>query len=783
MDGTVYLVPYRWWRAARASDRQSSAADGAVGTPYAAAPAASSSAATVGSDLVFELQRRDDGELNRVVADGEGGSGRCHALIRGDMWSLAIRWHNEASSKMENSGTSSLSEDAADDVYPVMLRVSAVQGTHVLTVKICKKDNNNENYNRACKLFPVDSEVVYIWDFSGQINSIIMNGWNWMLQDGRHQVENEILLEIQIYASSGFAAHNHESKMAMPTVQNSKMIGSSHGVLFMSNGSLESMDFDVQLSGSSIRSNSTGLTGLDNLGNTCFMNSAIQCLAHTPKLVRYFLGDYSKEINHQNPLGLNGELASAFGQLLRKLWAPENTSIAPHVFKTKLASFAPQFYGFSQHDCQELLAFLGPLSWSVQINFVRTMTVTVFSTDGLSRPSSYTVNVPKSGNCKDLVQALSIACSLKHDERLLVAEVFFNQVIRFLEDPSDSLSLIRDGDQLAAYRLSKDPDDLPLIVFMHQSMDEHYFNSSTDKRWKSFGVPLITRLPNARTGSTILDMFLKLLNPFLIPKESAFDIEQDSSNSINEIAKIDKDSHLLDFERTEEGKNFHDGFQLYLTDENCQAMLSKIEMDDSISLTGQRKLYVLVCWPERTMGQYDIDLLNTLTEVYKFGLFAKRPQESVSLYSCLEAFLKEEPLGPEDMWYCPSCKKHQQACKKLDLWRLPEVLIIHLKRFSYSRFINNKLEMFVDFPIRDLDLSTYIACKSRGSSVYRLYAVSNHYGNMGGGHYTAYIYHEGERCWYDFDDQHVLPISEDIVKSSAAYVLFYQRVQTRSSDA
>lgn len=48
--------------------------------------------------------------------------------------------------------------------------------------------------------------------------------------------------------------------------------------------------------------------------------------------------------------------------------------------------------------------------------------------------------------------------------------------------------------------------------------------------------------------------------------------------------------------------------------------------------------------------------------------------------------------------------------------------------------------MFVDFPIRDLDLSSYIACKSRGSSVYRLYAVSNHYGNMGGGHYTAYIY-------------------------------------------
>uniref|UniRef100_A0A453BM28 USP domain-containing protein n=1 Tax=Aegilops tauschii subsp. strangulata TaxID=200361 RepID=A0A453BM28_AEGTS len=44
--------------------------------------------------------------------------------------------------------------------------------------------------------------------------------------------------------------------------------------------------------------------------------------------------------------------------------------------------------------------------------------------------------------------------------------------------------------------------------------------------------------------------------------------------------------------------------------------------------------------------------------------------------------------------------------KKLDLWRLPEVLVIHLKRFSYTQFTRNKLETFVDFPISDLDLSS-----------------------------------------------------------------------------
>ncbi|RWW73369.1 hypothetical protein BHE74_00018767 [Ensete ventricosum] len=92
--------------------------------------------------------------------------------------------------------------------------------------------------------------------------------------------------------------------------------------------------------------------------------------------------------------------------------------------------------------------------------------------------------------------------------------------------------------------------------------------------------------------------------------------------------------------------------------------------------------------------------------------------------------------------YCPCCKKHQQAVKKLDLWRLPEVMVIHLMRFSYSQHKENKLETFVDYPVDDLDMSPYVSSggTDKASYHYRLYAISNHYGSLGGGHYTAYVY-------------------------------------------
>lgn len=75
--------------------------------------------------------------------------------------------------------------------------------------------------------------------------------------------------------------------------------------------------------------------------------------------------------------------------------------------------------------------------------------------------------------------------------------------------------------------------------------------------------------------------------------------------------------------------------------------------------------------------------------------------------------------------------------------------------------------------MQDLDISKIVINKNEQLKKYDLVGVCNHYGTLGGGHYTAFAKNNIEKNWYLFDDSSVRKASTSEVVSSCAYVLMY----------
>jgi len=148
----------------------------------------------------------------------------------------------------------------------------------------------------------------------------------------------------------------------------------------------------------------------------------------------------------------------------------------------------------------------------------------------------------------------------------------------------------------------------------------------------------------------------------------------------------------------------------------------------------------------------------------------KNNKKKLKLEELLKNFNEIEKLSKDNKWYCPKCKQFQLADKKLEIYSVNEVIIIHLKRFRNNRKIYN----FVEYPIEGLDLGQYLPNKNE-KIIFDLFAVANHVGGLYGGHYFAYCKNHIDGGWYEFNDSHVNKIETKKVVNDNAYVLFYKK--------
>ena len=646
---------------------------------------------------------------------------------------------------------------------------------------------------------------------------------------------------------------------------------------------------------------SHGLCGGKNLGNTCFMNSSIACISNCVELTYYFLsGDYKKDINKENKLGMGGRLAKSWGALLHQYWVEKTRVGNPAEFKKTLGDKVKMFRGFGQQDSNEFMNFFidylnEDLNGTTQKPYVQLESKKPDETDeecakrfwecNLRRNNSIitdlfcgqyksTIICPECGNINitfDPFNTLTLPLVNKKEEinninddyeyidefhifyvpkysirkpvRIIIKNILKNmnfiQLFKNLGNKRDfiykdqinqlyftnisncifknfieDISEIEDhiNDFIFCYDVFDELENIKIPLYFKNSQFPRMISTTEDVTLEELRKKIYLSLRRYIYSPLVeisenkeKDIISQEINNYLhnmnIKDEKIIEMIEDEYKKI-----FDKDNQDEKIKRNIDNFINDLPFKIYLQENNSNKQIIIIDKNnfyniskklsdlldinsfqeafsEKLNLLQNYELYVEFDIKSKYLKDKEMNLNSCLIYKSDFKNVKIKKNKSqknstlnngiITLGDCINNFCRQEKLEPGNEWYCPKCKKHTLASKKMELFYLPKILIICFKRFIRESFRWRKNEVFVDFPINNLDMGEYMIGPDKEHSKYNLLAVSQHYGSTGFGHYTAVC--KNFEKWYSYNDSSVHPCSENDSRSSAAYVLFYRR--------
>uniref|UniRef100_A0A668AS35 Ubiquitin carboxyl-terminal hydrolase n=1 Tax=Myripristis murdjan TaxID=586833 RepID=A0A668AS35_9TELE len=476
------------------------------------------------------------------------------------------------------------------------------------------------------------------------------------------------------------------------------------------------------------------LTGLKNIGNTCYMNAALQALSNCPPLTQFFLECGGLVRTDKKPA-----LCKSYQKLVSDLWHKNRPSyVVPTNLFQGIKAVNPMFRGYSQQDSQEFLRCLmdqlhEELKELQPEPDDQSNGITVDDSPDDDNHSQSDNDFQSCESCGSSDRADSEAQSRNGDGRLM-------------DDTNEAEMLIPERDEIQANREWQKEKNM--INDLYRSGGNGIVGGGT-------GADMDKDVDTTTETTPIISM-----TTFTPPKNKRqkkyrsviSDVFDGTIVSSVQCLTCDRVSVTLE--------NFQD-ISLPIPGKEDLAKLHSSTHQTSLVKAGScGEAYAPQGWIAFVM-EY-IKRLNPVS----LPIFSWFWGPVVTLQDCLAAFFARDELKGE-------LRNGVKFCK---VQSLPEILCIHLKRFRHELMFSTKIGTHVSFPLEGLDLQPFLAKDSTAqTTTYDLLSVICHHGTASSGHYIAYCRNDLNNLWYEFDDQSVTEVSESCVQNAEAYVLFYKK--------
>nr|XP_006819196.1 PREDICTED: ubiquitin carboxyl-terminal hydrolase 31-like [Saccoglossus kowalevskii] len=565
--------------------------------------------------------------------------------------------------------------------------------------------------------------------------------------------------------------------------------------------------------------------------------------------------------------GSKGEITEQFAILLKALWSSQYVPQLSRDFKAIVSKYGAQFKGSNQHDAQEFLMWLldkihedlncatkkkfkyrksissksiEVLAAEAQANYMRYNNSFVYDLCQAQYRSTLTCpNCRRQRNTFEPYLCLSLPLPQKNHRLIKVVAVYGNQIPNMVQvgvslEATDIVADLRQAiakccgipvTQLVLTEVYIDGfqrsfrDDQPLTD-IHDGDVIYAIETPHTPQVACVKQPTLGGPSNGPIDETVFLVLLNKDRAGVQGKRFGRPISFAASRNLNYMQLQKVVLKTMGVRQPDAALNKGPVFKLCVV--NSEGSKSYISPDEGRPLCSELVERMMTISSDeggpthvKILLEWEVDIRDCLSDVILNdtileGESVKKVKEALdepingSLADCFKLYTQEEQLSGDDAWHCPNCKKLQHGTmKKLGLWSLPDILIIHLKRFKQTTTRRTKLLNLIDFPISMIDMSPYLEKRNHSATpstlnsltswspwkrnrrrcsnpelenVYDLYAVCNHIGNnLGGGHYTAMCKNPINGDWYLFDDTKVTRITDTEIVTPSAYLLFYQR--------